>query len=87
MTKGAHVRSVRTSRPSAFVGFCAEELEIEPVKLVKAIMPPAAEYVQGLEERAAKLEIEADEESAQENRTIIAQMWPKYIHGASWHGK
>jgi hypothetical protein len=72
---------------SAFVGFCADELEIEPMKLVKAIMPPAAEYVQRLEERANRLGIEADEESAQEYRTIIAEMWPKYVQGASWRGK
>jgi hypothetical protein len=72
---------------SAFVGFCADELEIEPMKLVKAIMPPAAEYVQGLEERADRLEIEADEERVEEYRTIIAEIWPKYIRGASWRGK
>jgi hypothetical protein len=72
---------------SAFVGFCADELGLEAIKLVKAIMPEAVEYVQGLEERAARLEIEADEESVEEYRAIIGEAWPKYLHGFTWQGK
>jgi hypothetical protein len=72
---------------SAFEGFCADEVEIEAMKLLKAIMPQAVEYVQGLEERAAKLEIEADEERVEEYRAIIGEVWPKYIRGATWQGK
>ena len=72
---------------SAFAGFCADELEIEGMKLLKAIVPPAAEYVGDLEERAARLEIEADEETVRENRAILSEVWPRYMHGASWRGK
>ena len=72
---------------TAFAGFCADELELEAMKLLKAIMPPAAEYVQGLEERAARLEIEADEEAVEENRAILSEVWPRYMHGATWRGK
>ena len=72
---------------SAFAGFCADELELEAMKVLKAIMPQAVEYVQGLEERAARLEIEADEESMEEYRAILSEVWPKYMHGASWQGK
>jgi hypothetical protein len=72
---------------SALVGFCADELEIEAIKLVKAIIVEAAEYVQGLEERAARLEIEADEGTVEEYRAIFGEVWPKYLHGATWQGK
>ena len=56
------------------------------MKLLKAIVPPAAEYVGDLEERAARLEIEADEETVRENRAILSEVWPRYMHGASWRG-
>jgi hypothetical protein len=72
---------------SALTGFCTDELEIEAMKLVKTIMPEAAEYVQGLEERAARLEIDPDEESMQEYRAILEEVWPRYVQGASWRGK
>jgi hypothetical protein len=72
---------------SAHKGFCAEELEIEAMKLVKAIMPEAVEYIQGLEDRAARLEIEADEERVREYRTITGEVWPKYLRGYTWRGK
>jgi hypothetical protein len=72
---------------SAFVGFCADELELEAIKLVKAIMPEAVEYVQSLEGRAARLVIEADEKSVEEYRAIIGEVWPKYLRGYTWQGK
>jgi hypothetical protein len=72
---------------SAFAGFCADELELEAMKLLKAIMPQAVEYVEGLEERAARLEIEADEETVEEYRSILSEVWPKYMRGATWQGK
>jgi hypothetical protein len=48
---------------SAFVGFCEKKLELEAMKLLKAIMPPAAGYAHDPEERAARLEIEPDSKS------------------------
>jgi hypothetical protein len=50
-------------------------------------MPQAAQYVQGLEERAARLEIEPDSKSVEEYRGIIGEVWPKYIRGYTWQGK
>jgi hypothetical protein len=72
---------------SAFVGFCEEELQLEAVKLLKAIMPQAAEYVEGLEERAARLEIEPDSKSVEEYRAVMDGTWPSYVRGATWQGK
>jgi hypothetical protein len=72
---------------SAFQGFCADELELEAMKVLKAIMPPAAEYMQDLEERAARLELEADEETVEENRAILSEVWPRYMQGATWQEK
>jgi hypothetical protein len=72
---------------SAFRGFCEEELELEALKLLKAIMPQAVEYTQSLEERAARLEIEPDAKSVEEYRAIMDGTWPAYLRGATWQGK
>jgi hypothetical protein len=48
-----------------------EALELEAIKVLKAIMPEAAEYVRGLQERALRLEIEPDLKSVEEYRTIM----------------
>ena len=72
---------------SALVGFCEGEMKFEAIKLLKAIMPQAVEYVQGLEERAARLEIEPDPTSVEEYRDIMGDVWPKYVRGATWQGK
>jgi hypothetical protein len=72
---------------SAYRGFCEETLELEAIKVLKAIMPPAVEYVQGLEERAERLEIEPDPQSVEEYRAITDGAWPSYVRGATWRGK
>jgi hypothetical protein len=72
---------------SAYRGFCEEELELEAMKLLKAIMPQAAEYAQSLEERAARLEIEPDAKSVEEYRAIMDDTWPSYVRGVTWRGK
>ncbi len=72
---------------SAYRGFCQEKLELEAMKLLEAIMAPAAEYMQGLEERASRLELEPDSESVEEYRAIIDNAWPSYVRGATWRGR
>jgi hypothetical protein len=66
----------------AFRGFCEEELGLEATKLLGAIMPPAVEYVQRLEERASSLEIEPDKEGVEEYRAITDGAWPSYVRGS-----
>jgi hypothetical protein len=66
----------------AFRGFCEEELGLEATKLLGAIMPPAVEYVQRLEERASSLEIEPDKEGIEEYRAITDGAWPSYVRGS-----
>jgi hypothetical protein len=68
---------------SAFRGFCEEELELEAMKLMKAIMPQAVEYARSLEERAARLEIEPDAKSVEEYRAVMDGTWPSYVRGAT----
>jgi hypothetical protein len=72
---------------SAFRGFCEEGLELEAMKLLKAIMPQAVEYAQSLEERAVRLEIEPDAKSVEEYRAVMEGTWPSYVRGATWRGK
>jgi hypothetical protein len=72
---------------SAYRGFCEKELELEATKLLRAIMPPAVEYVRGLEERAERLGIEPDPQSVEEYRAIMDYTWPSYVRGATWRGK
>jgi hypothetical protein len=72
---------------SAFRGFCEEKLELETMKLLRAIMPQAVEYAQSLEERAARLEIEPDAKSVAEYRVVMDGTWTSYVRGATWQGK
>jgi hypothetical protein len=72
---------------SAYQSFCEEELELEATKLLRAIMPPAAEYVQGLEERAERLELISAPKHVEEYRTVMDDAWPSYVRGATWQGK
>ncbi len=72
---------------AAYRGFCEETLGLEAMKLLKAIVPQAAEYVQRLEERASRLELEPDSKSVEEYRTIMDDAWPGYVRGATWQGK
>jgi hypothetical protein len=72
---------------SALRGFCEEELDLEVMKLLRAIMPQAVEYARGLEERAAQLEIEPDAKSVEEYRAVMNGTWPSYVRGATWRGK
>ena len=54
---------------------------------VKAIVPQAAEYMRGLEERAERLEIAPNPQSVEEYRTIMDDAWPGYVRGATWRGR
>jgi hypothetical protein len=72
---------------SAFRGFCEEELELEAMKLLKAIMPQAVAYAQSLEERATRLEIEPSTKSVEKYRAVMDGTWPAYVRGATWRGK
>jgi hypothetical protein len=65
----------------AYRSFCEETLGLEATKLLKAIVPPAVEYVRGLEERASRLEIEPDPKDVEEYRAIIDGAWPSYVRG------
>ncbi len=67
---------------AAYRGFCEETLGLEAIKLLKVIIPPAAEYAQRLEERALRLEIEPDSKSVEEYRTILDDAWPSYVRGS-----
>ena len=57
------------------------------MKLLEAVMPQAVEYVQDLEERAERLEIEPDPKSVEEYRAIMDDAWSGYVRGASWRGR
>ncbi len=46
-------------------------------------MPPAVEYVRGLEERAERLEIEPDPKGVEEYRAITDGAWPSYVRGTT----
>jgi hypothetical protein len=72
---------------AAFRGLCEEKLELEAMKLLKTIMPEAAEYMQGLEERAERLELEPDLKSVEEYRAIIDNAWFSFVDGSSWRGR
>ncbi len=66
----------------AFRGFCEEELGLQATEVLGAIMPPAVEYVRGLEERASSLEIEPDPKGVEEYRAITDGAWPSYVRGS-----
>ncbi len=82
-----HRRWCATKLEPAGSGKCEEALELEAIKVLKAIMPEAAEYVQGLQERALRLEIEPDLKSVEEYRTIMDDAWSSYVRGATWRGR
>lgn len=67
---------------AAYRDFCEETLGLDAIKLLKVIVPPAVEYVQGLEERAERLEIEPDPQSVEEYRSITDDAWPSYVRGS-----
>ena len=66
---------------AAFRAFCEEELELKAREVVGAIIPPLVEYVRGLEERAQRLEIEPNQKSVEEYRTILDNAWPTFVRG------
>jgi hypothetical protein len=66
---------------AAFRGFCDEELGLKATEVVGAVVPPVVEYVQGLEERAERLEIEPDPKSVEEYRAIMDRAWPSFVRG------
>ena len=68
---------------AAFRGFCEEELGLKATEVLGAIMPPAVEYVRGLEERAERLEIEPDAKGVGEYRAIADGAWPSYVRGST----
>jgi hypothetical protein len=75
------------SQWAAYRGLCEEKLELEAMELVKAIMPEAAKYAQGLEERASRLEIEPDLKSVEQYRAIVDDAWSSFVRGSSWRGR
>ncbi len=54
---------------------------LKGTEVLRAIMPPAVEYVRGLEERASRLEIEPDPKDVEEYRAITDGAWPSYVRG------
>jgi hypothetical protein len=72
---------------AAYRGLCEEKLEVEAMKLLEVVMPQAVEYVQDLEERAERLEIEPDPKSVEQYRAIMDVAWSGYVRGASWRGR
>ena len=75
------------SQWAAYRGLCEEKLELEAMKVLKALMPPAADYLQRLEERAERLELETDQKSVEEYRAIMDDAWPSYVRSATWRGR
>jgi hypothetical protein len=75
------------SQWAAYRGLCEEKLELEAMELLKAIMPQAVQYAQGLEERASRLEIEPDLKSVEEYRAITDDAWSSFVRGSSWRGR
>jgi hypothetical protein len=75
------------SQWAAYRGLCEEKLELEAMELLKAIMPEAVHYAQGIEERAERLEIEPDPESVEEYRAITDDAWFSFVGGSSWRGR
>jgi hypothetical protein len=75
------------SQWAAYRGLCEETLELEAMELLKAIMPEAVQYAQGIEERAERLELEPDSESVEEYRAITDDTWSSFVRGSSWRGR
>jgi hypothetical protein len=71
------------SQWAAFRGFCEEELGLNATEVLGAIMPPAVEYVRGLEERAERLEIEPDPKGVEDYRAITDCAWPAFLRGVA----
>jgi hypothetical protein len=64
---------------SAFSGFCADEMVLEAKKLLAAFNNPFAQRAEELEEIAARLEIEPEQESVEEYRAILLEAWRRIV--------
>lgn len=59
----------------AFCGFCEEEMELSPEKLLRATFPPALEDVGWFRELCERLELEADQAAVEEYRESMRGYW------------
>lgn len=59
----------------AFSGFCEEEMELSPDKLLQATFPPALEDVGWFREICGRLELEADRAEVEEYRESMRAHW------------
>lgn len=59
----------------AYRRFCAEELGIEPRKLVVVAFEPLLEGMDRLETLASELRVEAEEEQVEEYRRLLSEGW------------
>jgi hypothetical protein len=66
----------------AFAGFCREELEVEPEKLIKALFEPALARVEDLKSRKEKFGSEADKGRASEYAAALSETWGRHLKEA-----
>jgi hypothetical protein len=63
----------------AFWGFCEEEMEISPEKLLQATFAPAHEDVGWFGELCERLELEAEEAAVAEYREAMSAHWQRHL--------
>ncbi len=64
---------------AAFCGLCVEEMGVEGVKVLAAVMPHAAEKASELENLAASLSAEPDPASVREYRETMLGLWRRVL--------
>ena len=62
-----------------FCGFCEEEMELSPEKLLQATFAPTLEDVRWFEELARRLELQADQAAVEEVREDMSAHWRRVL--------
>jgi hypothetical protein len=71
---------------AVFCGFCAEEMGVEPAKVLAAVTPHAAQKAEELEDRAARLGAEPDPASVREYRETMEALWHRVLAKGAGRG-